>query len=478
MAKKTKSAGLSIEEKLEQALIVPGYESYQLPENWCWVRIDSISSVYTGNSINEQVKTEKYTGRITGLIYLATKDIGFDSSIDYDTNVRIPKEEGFKIAPKGTTLLCIEGGSAGRKIGIVEQDVCFVNKLCAFVPYKGILPKYLFYAIQSNFFKKQFDAKKHGLIGGVSLKDVSSIYFPLAPLQHQSLIVEHIESLFSKLDEAKEKAQAVIDSFETRKAAILHKAFSGELTAKWREENGVGIDSWEKCSLIDILIEKPRNGYSPKPVDYPTNVKSMTLSATTSGVFMPQYFKYIDEQISADSYLWLKKGDILIQRANSLDKVGTSAIYTGEDNEFIYPDLIMKLRVINKVSSHFIAYQLKTQKSIQYFRSNATGTAGNMPKINQKVVSATPIMLPTHAEQIELVRILDDLFSKETKEERNAKKVTDQIEKMKRQFFPVHSVASWGRMLPARKARWNCLNRFYREILTRNQSRNPNASAL
>ena len=141
MAKKSrKNVTLTLEEKLEQALVPNWDEPYKLPKNWCWVRVDAVASIYTGNSINERVKKEKYLGQTEGLIYLATKDIGFDSIIDYETNVRIPDLNGFKIAPKFSTLLCIEGGSAGRKVGFIVQDVCFVNKLCAFVPYGKINP--------------------------------------------------------------------------------------------------------------------------------------------------------------------------------------------------------------------------------------------------------------------------------------------------------------------------------------------------
>ncbi|MBQ3643472.1 MAG: restriction endonuclease subunit S [Candidatus Riflebacteria bacterium] len=59
---------------------------------------------------------------------------------------------------------------------------------------------------------------------------------PLPPLPEQQRIVDLVERLFAKLDEAKEKVQTAIDSFELRKAAILHKAFTGELTRRWREE--------------------------------------------------------------------------------------------------------------------------------------------------------------------------------------------------------------------------------------------------
>lgn len=50
MFKKTKAPSPSIGEKLEQALIVPGYEPYKLPENWCWTTIGSITNLYRGVS--------------------------------------------------------------------------------------------------------------------------------------------------------------------------------------------------------------------------------------------------------------------------------------------------------------------------------------------------------------------------------------------------------------------------------------------
>jgi len=73
-------------------------------------------------------------------------------------------------------------------------------------------------------------------------------------------------------------------------------------------------------------------------------VKSLTLTATTTGRFRPEHFKYIDEDIPPSSYLWLQPGDILIQRANTIEYVGISAIYDGPPNGFIYPDLMMKCR--------------------------------------------------------------------------------------------------------------------------------------
>lgn len=129
----------------------------------------------------------------------------------------------------------------------------------------------------------------------------------------------------------------------------------------------------------------------------------------------------------------MKPGDILIQRANSLDKVGTSAVFTGKEHEFIYPDLMMKLQVKKEeVSSQFIAYQIKTDQILQYLRKNATGTAGNMPKINQKVVSSIPIICPSIEEQNLIVKYIEKLLSKEQQSKKLAETVINQIDVMKK----------------------------------------------
>lgn len=51
MAKKTKSADLSIEEKLEQALVVPGYEPYKIPDNWCWTTLEYAAKWGSGGTM-------------------------------------------------------------------------------------------------------------------------------------------------------------------------------------------------------------------------------------------------------------------------------------------------------------------------------------------------------------------------------------------------------------------------------------------
>lgn len=167
---------------------------FDLPDNWCWCRLGEVCEMYTGNSIAESEKKAKYLGLTDGFSYIGTKDISFDSRINYDNGVRIPFENNFRRAKKNSILMCIEGGSAGRKIAITDRDVCFGNKLCNFNAEK-ISNRYIYFYLQSSAFKKFFVDNVTGIIGGVSLKRLNLIPFPLPPLDEQKRIVERLEEL-------------------------------------------------------------------------------------------------------------------------------------------------------------------------------------------------------------------------------------------------------------------------------------------
>ena len=175
-------------------------------------------------------------------------------------------------------------------------------------------------------------------------------------------------------------------------------------------EEKLNNPAWKQIRLKKILIGKPRNGYSSKGVEYRTAIKRLTLTATTSGKFKSQHFVYIDEEIPADSYLWLKPNDILIQRSNSIDYVGISAIYNGMPQKYIYPDLMMKIQCIDEVDVKFLHYTLLNKSVREYYQRKSKGTSNSMKKINQKVVENTPIALPPLTEQKRIVAKVEQLM--------------------------------------------------------------------
>ena len=173
---------------------------FDIPENWAWCRLGEVcEKIETGNSINAQIKETKYKNLEEGFSYIGTKDISENHYIQYDNGIRIPFSENFKVAKKDSVLLCIEGGSAGRKIGMTNKDVCFGNKLAKFYSH-NISNSYILFFLMSEEFKSQFKESISGLIGGVSVNKLGQFILPLPPLAEQKRIVEKIEEIFSALE--------------------------------------------------------------------------------------------------------------------------------------------------------------------------------------------------------------------------------------------------------------------------------------
>ncbi len=271
--------------------------------------------------------------------------------------------------------------------------------------------------LDKRFFRFAINEKLNELIGvaqgGVGLRHVTKGVFEgteiaVSPRAEQTRISDQLDTLLARIQACQNRLDAIPGLLKRFRQAVLAAGISGQLTAEWQGD--AACVPWRRTTVGELLIGKPRNGYSPKAVEFETPVRSLTLSATTSGRFRAQHTKFIDEHIPDASHLWLEPGDILIQRANSLEYVGVSAVFDGPHKRFIYPDLMMKCRPNEQVLGQYLFYILSAEETRKYFRDHATGTAGNMPKINQQTVMSAPCSLPLLDEQVEIVRRVDALL--------------------------------------------------------------------
>lgn len=420
---KAKKQEKSIEQRLEEALVLYEKTPYDLPSNWCWTTFEQIANLYTGNSINEREKELKYTGLSEGYNYIATKDIGFDYEIEYENGIKIPYEETrFKKARKGASLLCIEGGSAGRKLGFLQEEVCFVNKLSCF-DFHGLVDKLYFYYLQSNEFFNLFNANKVGLIGGVSVNNLKQIAVPLAPLEEQKRIEEIIEKQFAKLDEARDLIQKSLDSFADRKSAILHKAFTGNIF-----NHKVRMDFKRLDEISEII-----SGFAFDSNDFSSNNQLGCVKITNVGVgeFYPEYNGELLplEYLQRYGKFVVRKGDILIALTRSFINAGLKVCLYESEKPALLNQRVASIRGTN---NKYLYYYLQSTEVLEYVKQHSKIT--NQPNLSIKDLKGMIIPVPSIKEQEEIVRILDSIFEKEDKS-RELIDMLDKIDEMKKSIL-------------------------------------------
>lgn len=419
MARAKKEAALTPEERLQAALVPDWERPYKLPENWCWTRMQEIAQWGSGGTPSRKV-SEYYNGDIS---WLKTGELNDDYI--FETEEHITQEaishSSAKIYPTDTVVIAMYGATIG-KVGILGIPAA-TNQACACAIVKPSTDyKYLFYYTQSQ--KDDFIKKgKGGAQPNISQEIIKFHQFPLPPLAEQQRIVDRIESLFAKLDEAKEKAQAVVDSFETRKAAILHKAFTGDLTAKWREEHGVSIDNW-KTTRFDSVAAIRSNLVDPAeyqsfPHIAPDNIEKKT------GVLL-EYHTIAEDGVTSGKHRFYS-GQILYSKIRPYLSKAVVVDFDGLCSADMYP-------IEAYQNARCLWYYMLSDEFL--LQASTAGSRSVLPKINQKELSALTVHLPTNdREQEEIARILDELFDKEQQTKEAAEVVLDQIDLMKKSIL-------------------------------------------
>jgi type I restriction enzyme S subunit len=169
-------------------------------------------------------------------------------------------------------------------------------------------------------------------------------------------------------------------------------------------------ETWTWAALGQLILSGPQNGISPKPTNRGDAPRAITLTATTSGVFNPAHFKRVEANIPSNSDFWLRDGDLLFQRGNTREYVGMAAVYRGHPNTFLFPDLMMKVRVSEHINLQFAHLASISPPARAFLSANASGAQATMPKINQTTLVSLPIPLPPLAEQNRIVAKVDELM--------------------------------------------------------------------
>ena len=257
---------------------------------------------------------------------------------------------------------------------------------------------------------------------------------PLAPFAEQQRIVDCIESLFAKLDEAKEKAQAIVDGFEHRKAAILHKAFTGELTAAWRNLKGIALSSWKQLTVNDVCKDV-KVGIVIKPSQYYTDENNGTPAFRSANVreFHIDDFDWVylnDVGMNTNQRSVVHTGDVLVVRSGN---PGTACVVEERFDGYNAIDILIAVPNKEMITPEYLCAFTNSPMGHRLVAENKRGMA--LTHFNVSGYSKLELPLPSIEEQKEIISILFELMEKEQQAKEAAEQVLDQIDTMKKSIL-------------------------------------------
>jgi type I restriction enzyme S subunit len=394
-----------------ESLFVPVEEQpYPIPKNWCWVRLKDVSEIIMGQSPigSDTTDDSSYMPLIGGAA---------DMGEIYPLATRYTKAPT-KISKNGDLILCIRA-TLGKPI-FSDGEYCLGRGVSAIRPYIGTKEFYRY--IFLTFEQYLYDNATGTTFAQVSSKTLQKMSVPFPPLPEQHRIVSRIESLFTKLDEAKEKAQAVVDGFELRKSAILHKAFTGEL---------LGL-SGSKTIPLEAIVGTIRIGPFGSVLhkeDYIAGgIPVINPKHITNQQIAPEGKVTISEEKALELAAYrLKTGDIIMGRRGEM---GRSAPITEKENGWLCGTGSLIIRLQEGYIAAFYSQIIASHSSVQYLEENCVGST--MKNLNEKVIKSLPVPSYTKEQQEAIVAILNSLLEKEQQAKSAAEAVLTQIDSMKK----------------------------------------------
>jgi type I restriction enzyme S subunit len=402
----------------------------EIPEHWNIRKIKFVSNVFNGDSLNDNYKKKFESINLNDLAYISSKDIDVNTAeINYENGLRIPLEEKkYKIAPKDTSLVCIEGGSAGRKIAFVNQKVCFVNKLACFNPYFRFHSKFIYYSLRGSQFQIQFKLAMSGLIGGVAISSINNFSLLLPPLPEQTAIANFLDRKTAQVDTAIRIKERQIELLKERRQILIHKAVTRGLHWDSSDDRMTGLDNpkiqssqksqfrhsgvdwigeipahWEVASNRSLFAERNEPGNDSLPI------LSVSIHTAVSS-----------EELSDDENL---RGKIRIEDKSSYKLVNVNDItfnmmraWQGAIGAVRVKGMVSPAYVVAKpigsINADFFEYQYRSKDFIQQMDRHSKGITDFRKRLYWHEFKQLKTAVPPLNEQNEIVEFISRLSTK------------------------------------------------------------------
>lgn len=388
--------------------------------NWKKARIKDVSTPYTGNSIKDEHK-DLYIDNINAIPYISTKDINDKfQTIDFDNGLFIKNsDKSFRRAPKNSTLLCIEGGNAGKKIAFNDRTVCFVNKLCCFHS-KTENNKFLYYFLMSPSFTEEFKSRITGLIGGVSVSALRNIHIRLPALDEQEKIANFLDEKCTEIDKLSEDIQKQIDILNDYKKSVITRAVTKGLDPNAEMKDGrvdwaKNIPKTWKVTKLKYLFDFGKGLNITKADLVPEGLPVVSYGQIHSKLndktsLSEELLRFVDNRYQVRyPQCRIKQGDFVFADTSEDYEGCGNCVYKRDNSKVFagYHSIILKAK--QNSDNRYLAYLFTTDLWRKQIRTAVSGV--KVFSITQNILSRASVILPPEKEKLIIADYLDGVCS-------------------------------------------------------------------
>ena len=324
--------------------------------------------------------------------------------------VYIPREKVNmeQILRSGDIVICTSSGSPEvvGKTAFAEQDwEGTFGAFCAGVranPEKCD-PVYLFYYLRSPAFRAWTQKSPGANIKNIRKSELDHFGVPLPALSEQ----HRVASILTKAESIRSKRKQIIELTDSLLKSIFMEMF-GDL--------GANTCGWGTYTVAEILKTDLQNGLYRPSSDYGSGVSILRIDGFYDGYLVKSRpLKRLNVDTKTIAKYRLENGDIVINRVNSREFLGKSALVEELVDETVFESNMMRFRVdMDQINPRFFVDQLQTQ-FIKRQILRASKDAVNQSSINQTDVRNFVIRVPP----VELQDKYAAIVGKKTKTDRS-----------------------------------------------------------
>ena len=292
-------------------------------------------------------------------------------------------------------------------------------------PSHGIFePGFLYYYLQSRSFRRFIKEKVSGSsVPHIFQRDMVGLLVPGPHLSEQ----RKIAAILSSVDDAIEKAQAVIDQVQVVKRGLMQELLTrglpGRHTRFKQTEIGEIPEDWDFLSLVDLA--EPGHGLQTGP--FGSQLHASDYVAHGVPVIMPKDMMngYVSDAYSArisnemaEGELRRHKvraGDVLFARRGDLGRAG---LITQHEEGWICGTGCFRFRPKNRTVSRFLRHWITWPVSVLWLNVHAVGQT--MLNLSTSILGRLPVALPSEAERSTIASIMEALAEQMQTLERRA----------------------------------------------------------